>query len=94
LALFQREEPSSVLARRYQISEATLYRWRDDVLAGGKARLASSQAAKKQQADQVKQLEAERAERDMVIGELTIANRFLNKTSRLNSPTHIKKPSK
>jgi transposase-like protein len=83
-----------VLARRYQISEATLYRWRDDFLAGGKAQLASSQAAKKQQADQVKPLEAERAERDVVIGELTIANRFLNKTSRLNSPTHIEKPSK
>ena len=77
----------------YQISEATLYRWRDDVLAGGKAQLASSQAAKKQQADQVKQLEAERAERDMVIGELTIAGAiFLTKraasTHRRTSRNH------
>ena len=35
LSLIRREEPAAVLARRYGISENTLYRWRDDFLTAG-----------------------------------------------------------
>ncbi len=39
LMLLRREEPAAVLARRYGISEQTLYRWRDEFLAAGEAAL-------------------------------------------------------
>lgn len=41
LALIRREEPAAQLARRWGISEPTLYRWRDEFLAGGEAALGS-----------------------------------------------------
>lgn len=81
LALLRREEPASVLARRHKVSEQTVYRWRDDFLAGGTASLASGKAAKRQEDVRLRDLEKELAERDRVIGELTIANRFLKKTT-------------
>jgi transposase-like protein len=41
LSLPRREEAASVPARRFGISENTLYRWRDDFLTGGEAALAN-----------------------------------------------------
>ena len=79
LALLRREEPASVLARRHKISEPTLYRWRDEFLEAGKAGLAAGKAAKSQEQARLRDLEQELIERDRVIGELTIANRFLKK---------------
>lgn len=35
LMLLRREESAAVLARRYGISEGTLYHWRDQFLQGG-----------------------------------------------------------
>ena len=43
LMLLRREEAAAVLARRYGISEQTLYRWRDEFLAAGEAALLASQ---------------------------------------------------
>lgn len=40
LALLRREEPAAALARRYAVSEPTLYRWRDEFLSAGEAALA------------------------------------------------------
>src|SRR6266705_3328177 len=40
LALLRREEPAEALARRWGVSEPTLYRWRDEFLAAGEAALA------------------------------------------------------
>ena len=40
LSFLRREEPAAVIARRYGVAEATLYRWRDDFLAAGEAALA------------------------------------------------------
>ena len=40
LSLLRREEPGTVIARRYGVSEASLYRWRDEFLAAGEAALA------------------------------------------------------
>ena len=81
LALLRREEPASVLARRHGISETTLGRWRDDFVAGGTEGLASGKHRKPGEAREVERLKAEVAERDQVIGELTIANRILKKTN-------------
>jgi len=43
LSLLRREESASVLARRYGISENTLYRWRDEFITAGAAALANGQ---------------------------------------------------
>ena len=82
LALLRREEPANKLARRYGISEQTLYRWRDEFIAAGEAALVgitgkNGDARKRR----IEELERELAQRDQVIGELTIAKRILKKTS-------------
>lgn len=83
LCLLRREEPAGVIARRIGVSEPTLYRWRDDFLAGGEAALANGSG--KKGADprdrRIAELEAQIEKRDQVIGEYTIANRILKKLS-------------
>jgi transposase-like protein len=81
LALLRREEPGTVLSRRYGISEQTLYRWRDEFLAGGESALASGQGGSDARDRQIEDLKREVTRRDQVIGELTIANRILKKTA-------------
>jgi transposase-like protein len=81
LALLRREEAGKVLARRYGISEQTLYRWRDEFLAGGESALGSGQGGSDARDRQIADLKREVARRDQVIGELTIANRILKKIS-------------
>ena len=82
LALRRREEPAVQLSRRYGISEQTLYRWRDDFLAAGEAALASKKTRNGDpQRRKIEELEGELAQRDQVIGELTIANRIFKKLS-------------
>ena len=80
LALLRREEPAANLARRYGVSEQSLYRWRDEFLSAGEMALAGK-ADKKAGAVQrrIAELEKEVSKRDQVIGELTIANRILKK---------------
>lgn len=81
LRMLRKEEPASALARRYGISDPTLYRWRDEFLAGGKAALANGGNTQNGSSRRVQELERELAGRDQVIGELTIANRILKKLS-------------
>ncbi len=81
LMMLRREEPIAVLARRYNLSETALYRWRDDFLQAGQAALAYGRGKSNGQAEKLRQVEKELAERDRVIGELTIANRILKKTA-------------
>jgi len=81
LALLRREEPAKIIARRYGVSDKTLYAWRDEFLAGGQAALARSQGKADSRDRQIAELQAELTERDKVIGELTIANRILKKTA-------------
>jgi len=81
MKLLRREEPSTVLARKYGVSEATLYRWRDDFIQAGEAALANGKKVDGAQSRRLQELEKELAERDRVIGELTIANRILKKAS-------------
>ena len=80
LALLRKEEPLSVLARRHGISEPTLSKWRDDFLSAGEAALSYGRNhAQDGLSQQVRQLKRELAEREQVIGELTVANRILKK---------------
>ena len=81
LMLIRREEPAVVLARRYGISENTLYRWRDDFMAGGEAALTNGKGKADPRDRRIAELKKELGERDKVIGELTIANRILKKTA-------------
>lgn len=82
LSLLKREEPAVQIARRCGVSEPTLYRWRDEFLSAGEAALAGKdgKAAAAQQR-RIEELQQQIAKRDQVIGELTIANRLLKKSS-------------
>lgn len=53
LALLRREEPAAQLARRHGVSEQTLYRWRDEFLAGGEAALSGKSKGSDAQARRV-----------------------------------------
>jgi transposase len=82
LSFLRREEPGAVIARRYRVAEATLYRWRDDFLVAGEAALAGGTRNGISAHDrQIAELERQIESRDQVIGELTIANRVLKKLS-------------
>ena len=81
LVLLRREEPAAKVARRFGVSEQTLYRWRDEFLAGGEAALANGKGSADSRDREIRQLHKEVERRDQVIGELTIANRILKKTA-------------
>ena len=81
MALLRREEPAAAIARRHGICEATLYRLRDEFLAAGKAALGNGRGGEKRPQQRLVEMEKALAERDRVIGELTIANRILKKVS-------------
>lgn len=81
LALLRREEPAAQLARRYGVSEQSLYRWRDEFLAAGEAALANGKNGSDARVREIRELKAKLEERDQVIGELTVANRILKKVS-------------
>ena len=81
LVLLRREEPGAKMARRIGVSEQTLYRWRDDFLAGGEAALANGKGGTDSRDREIRELKKEVERRDQVIGELTIANRILKKTA-------------
>ena len=81
LSLLRREEPARVLARRYGISENTLYRWRDEFMIAGEAALANGKGKSDPRDRQIAEMKKQLGQRDKVIGELTIANRILKKTA-------------
>ena len=78
LALLRGEEKLEVLARRHGICANTLRRYRDEFIAGGRAQLMGKSSTQALESE-TKALKRQIEERDMVIGEYTIANRFLKK---------------
>jgi transposase len=78
LAVLRREEPVAVVARRFGISENSLYRLRDKFLEGGKAAMADG-FGQGGSSGEVARLKRELDEHKRVIGELTIANSILKK---------------
>ena len=84
LRFLSREDSAANLARRAGIAEQTLYRWCDEFIGAGKRAL-NGTGAEKVQAKELARLNAQLAERDRVIGELTITNRVLKKLSGSSS---------
>lgn len=84
LGLLRREEPAQVLARRYGVSEKTLYSWRDVFLAAGQAALTDGRSRGDPRDRTIHELQEQLDDRDKVIGELTIANRVLKKRQVLS----------
>lgn len=80
LRLLRKEEPAAHLARQAGISEQSLYRWREEFLQGGQRAL-EGRAGQNGVDGATAQLRAQLADRDQVIGELTVANRILKKLS-------------
>jgi transposase-like protein len=97
LALLRREEPAASLARRYQVSEATIYRWRDAFLAGGKAAVARLEGeageAQAAAARRVEQLERELGKRAQIIGELSGSRFGTAVFELLSSPFRVGSPA-
>lgn len=81
LSLLRREEPAAKIARRFGISEPTLYRYRDLFLEAGKAGLIGGNGPADPARREVAELKKQLDQRDQVIGEITIANRILKKLS-------------
>lgn len=80
LRLLRKEEPVAQIARHGGVSEQSLYRWRDEFLQGGKRAL-EGRVGQSGGNGATAQLQAQLADRDQVIGELTVANRILKKLS-------------
>lgn len=87
LALLRREATADEIGRRYGVSANTLYTWRDTFLSGAQAALANGKGKGDVNVRRIEELEQELAERDRVIGELTIVNRILKKTAERRSLT-------
>lgn len=77
MALLRREAPGAELARRYGVSEAAMYRWRDLFLDAGKQGLKSKVAASDN--DEIRRLKRDLEEHKQVIGEYAFANDWLKK---------------
>jgi len=80
LRLLSKEEPAAQIACRAGIAEQTLYRWREEFISAGKHAL-NGKGAQAGEGKELKRMAGAIAERDRVIGELTIANRILKKLS-------------
>ena len=80
LALLRKEDTAAKIARRCGISEQTLYRYRDAFLESGEQGLKDGRKANAER-ERISELEKQLAERDQIIGELTVVNRILKKTA-------------
>jgi len=85
LALLRKEDSAAALARRYQVSKQTLYRWRDAFLEAGRSGLVKGEAKPEESTRKIEQLERELSKRAQVIGELSLANDLLEKLRMVSS---------
>jgi transposase len=74
------KEPVGQVARRHQVSEGLIYRWRDKFFEGGKAALAFD--GRKGNPGEKLALERQVEELQKLIGEQTVEIRFLKRLSR------------
>ena len=80
LRLLRQETTGESLAREYNVAEATIYQWRKQFLEGGMQGLSGGSSARVE----VERLQGEVAQRDRIIGELTVANSVLKKTAGIS----------
>ena len=76
LRLLRKEATAGELAREAGISEPTLYQWRDAFLKGGFSNLDGRQGTDSKH----RRLQRELAQRDQLIGEMSVALRTLKKS--------------
>ena len=74
LMLLRREERAAKLARRFGVSEQTLYRWRDDFLAGGEAALSAGKGQNDPRERENAELKKQLAQRDQCVGSTQTGN--------------------
>lgn len=72
LSLLRRDATIPDLARQFEVSEATLHRWREKFIAGGEAALAGARSQALTDRKRIRELEHEVSKRAQVIGELTM----------------------
>ena len=77
LAVLRKEEPVAAIARRFQVSEQSIYRWQEDFIAGGLQ--AVSTRGKSDNSSEIATLKKQLEDRERVIGEYAFANSFLKK---------------
>jgi putative transposase len=77
LALIRKEATGSELARKFGVSEASMYHWRDEFLEAGKSGLKNKRSSA--ESDELRRLKKELEEHKLVIGEYAFANDFLKK---------------
>jgi transposase len=75
------KEPMGQIARRHQVSEALIYRWREKFYEGGKAALAFD-GRRRGSNEEKAALEREVEELQKLIGEQAVEIRFLKRLSR------------
>ena len=75
------KEPMAQIARRHQVSEALIYRWREKFYDGGKAALAF-EGGRSGSGGEKAALEREVEELQKLIGEQAVEIRFLKRLSR------------
>jgi transposase-like protein len=91
LALLRREESAAELSRRHQVSEATIYRWRDAFLAAGKAGLGKPEGSAEAAATRrIEQLEGERRLRILRISSGRTARWALRSPVRATAPIALR----
>ena len=88
MQLIRKEESAVCIALRGVISEQTLYRWRDEFIRGGQEALMV--VIQSPQRRDLERKSAQLAERDQVIGELTVANRFKKGLGKLRLAGELK----
>ena len=74
------KEPLGQIARRHQVSEGLIYRWRDKFFEGGKAALAFG--GRRAGGGEKAALEQQLEELQKLIGEQAVEIRFLKRLSR------------
>jgi len=70
------KEPTAKLARKQQVSDALLHKWREQFFEGGKAAMNFENGASVRQGSQQKALERQIEELQKVIGEQAVEIRF------------------
>ena len=77
LAVLRKEEPIASIARRFQVSGQSIYRWQEEFIAGG-VRAVSSRG-RSRASGEIAELKKQLEDRERVIGEYAFANSFLKK---------------
>ena len=72
LKILTKQKPIATMAKELEVSEQTLYRWRDEFLQAGTSAMMRKPPAR---VDEVDMLKREIAKRDRLIGELVVSTR-------------------